>query len=147
MRAPYVLKTPVEPVRPLSFPDKILATENRVYIADSGHNRVLATSSQGHILHQYGDGNPGFVDGNGFAAAFDAPQGMVIADEFLYVADTGNHAIRRINIRNDDVVTMAGTALGLYSAGGFEGAWVGAAALSAGVCAEASDSSTQPRST
>jgi DNA-binding beta-propeller fold protein YncE len=107
--APYVLKPPTGPVRPLSFPDKILATENRVYIADSGHNRVLATSAQGIILHQYGDGSPGFVDGNGFSAAFDAPQGMVIADEFLYVADAGNHAIRRINIRNDDVVTLAGT--------------------------------------
>jgi DNA-binding beta-propeller fold protein YncE len=108
-KTPYVLKPASEPLRPLYFPDKILATENRVYIADSGHHRVLATSSQGLILHQYGDGNPGFVDGNGFSAAFDAPQGMVIADEFLYVADTGNHAIRRINIRNDDVVTLAGT--------------------------------------
>jgi len=109
LRAPYVLTQPSESDRPLLFPDKILATENRVYIADSGHNRVLATSPQGHILHQYGDGNPGFIDGNGFSAAFYAPQGMVIADEFLYVADTGNHAIRRINIRSEDVVTMAGT--------------------------------------
>ena len=114
LHAPYVLKPASEPARPLLFPDKILATENRVYIADSGHHRVLATSPQGLILHQYGDGNPGFIDGNGFSAAFDAPQGMVIDDEFLYVADTGNHAIRRINIRNDDVVTMAGTgAMGL----------------------------------
>ena len=107
--APYVLKPASDPASPLCFPDKILATENRVYIADSGHHRVLATSSQGVILHQYGDGNPGFLDGNGFAAAFHAPQGMVIDDEFLYVADSGNHAIRRINIRNDDVVTLAGT--------------------------------------
>jgi DNA-binding beta-propeller fold protein YncE len=109
--APYVLNPASEPERPLYFPDKILATENRIYIADSGHNRVLATSPQGLIMHQYGDGNPGFVDGSGFAAAFDAPQGMVMADECLYVADTGNHAIRRINIRNDDVVTLAGTGI------------------------------------
>ena len=120
--APYILKQPYEPPRPLYFPDKILATENRVFIADSGHNRVLATSPQGFILHQYGDGNPGFVDGNGFAAAFDAPQGMVIADEFLYVADTGNHAIRRINIRNDEVVTIAGSgAMGLVPSGDYFG--------------------------
>jgi DNA-binding beta-propeller fold protein YncE len=119
---PYVLKQTSVPAGPLFFPDKILATENRVYIADSGHNRILATSPQGFILHQYGDGNPGFVDGNGFDAAFDAPQGMVIADEFLYVADTGNHAIRRINIRNDDVVTIAGTgAIGLEPAGDYFG--------------------------
>jgi DNA-binding beta-propeller fold protein YncE len=122
LHAPYVLKQPSAPVCPLLFPNKILATENRVYIADSGHNRVLATSPQGLILHQYGDGNAGFLDGNGFAAAFDAPQGMVIADEFLYVADTGNHAIRRINIRNDDVVTMAGTgAIGLEPGGDYFG--------------------------
>lgn len=122
LHAPYVLKQASELARPLFFPDKILATENRVYIADSGHNRVLATSPQGLILHQYGDGNPGFIDGNGFAAAFDAPQGMVIADEFLYVADTGNHAIRRINIRNDDVVTLAGTgAMGMEPGGDYFG--------------------------
>ena len=106
-----VLKPVSEPTRPLCFPDKILATENRIYIADSGHNRVLATSPQGLILHQYGDGNPGFVDGNGFSAAFYAPRGMVMVDDCLYVADTGNHAIRRINIRNDDVVTLAGTGI------------------------------------
>ena len=122
LNAPYALKQTPEPARPLSFPDKILATETRVYIADSGHNRILATSPQGHILHQYGDGNPGFMDGNGFAAAFDAPQGMVIDDEFLYVADTGNHAIRRINIRNDDVATLAGSgAMGLEPGGDYFG--------------------------
>ena len=116
--APYVLKPVSEPARPLFFPDKILATQNRIYIADSGHHRVLATSSQGFILHQYGDGNPGFVDGNGFSAAFNAPQGMMIADGFLYVADTGNHAIRRINIRSGDVVTLAGTGIMGREAGG-----------------------------
>jgi DNA-binding beta-propeller fold protein YncE len=109
-------------VRPLSFPGRILATEHRVYIADVGHNRILATSTQGLILHQYGDGNPGFIDGNGFSAAFNAPQGMVMVDEFLYVADTGNHAIRRINIRNDEVVTSAGTgAVGLEATGDYFG--------------------------
>ena len=122
LHAPYVLKALSEPERPLLFPDKILATENRIYIADSGHNRVLATSPQGYILHQYGDGNPGYIDGNGFSAAFDAPQGMVLADEFLYVADTGNHAIRRINIRSEDVVTLAGTgAIGLEPGGDYFG--------------------------
>jgi DNA-binding beta-propeller fold protein YncE len=120
--AAYVLKQPSEPQRPLLFPDKLLATENRVYIADSGHNRVLVTSPQGLILHQYGDGNPGFIDGNGFAAAFDAPQGLVITDEYLYVADSGNHAIRRINIRSDDVVTLAGTgAMGREPGGDYFG--------------------------
>jgi DNA-binding beta-propeller fold protein YncE len=34
---------------------------------------------------------------------------MALAGEFLYVADQGNHAIRRIHIHTDDVVTIAGT--------------------------------------
>ena len=115
--APRALNPTPEPEYPLSFPDKLVATENRIYIADSGHNRILVTSLQGLILHQYGDGHPGFMDGNGFSAAFNAPQGMVLADEFLYVADTGNHAIRRINIRSEDVVTLAGSgAMGLKPA-------------------------------
>jgi DNA-binding beta-propeller fold protein YncE len=122
LSAPYTLKQAPEVVRPLSFPGKILATENRVYIADGGHNRILSTSPRGLILHQYGDGNPGFIDGNGFSAAFDGPQAMVLVDEFLYVADTGNHAIRRINVRNDDVVTIAGSgAIGMEAGGDYFG--------------------------
>jgi DNA-binding beta-propeller fold protein YncE len=122
LNPPYTLKQPADPVRPLSFPDKILATENRIYIADSGHNRILVTSPQGLIVHQYGDGNPGFLDGDGFSAAFDGPQGMVMADDFLYVADTGNHAIRRINILTDEVATLAGTGtMGREPAGSYFG--------------------------
>ena len=42
-------------------------------------------------------------------AAFSNPQGMVLTDEFLYVADTGNHAIRRIRRHSGEVETVAGT--------------------------------------
>jgi DNA-binding beta-propeller fold protein YncE len=117
---PYVLKPPSEPEGSLAFPDKLVATETRIYIADSGHHRILAASPRGLILQQYGDGNPGFMDGNGFSAAFNGPQSMVLADEFLYVADTGNHAIRRINIRSEEVVTLAGTgAMGVRPTGDY----------------------------
>ena len=93
----------------LSFPGRIVATQDKLFIADSGHNRILVVSSSGQVVRQYGSENAGFIDGNGSTAAFDNPQGMVLADDFLYVADTGNHAIRRIHIRSNDVVTIAGT--------------------------------------
>ena len=93
----------------LSFPGRVVATQDRFYIADSGHNRILVVSSSGRVVRQYGSEVAGFIDGNGSAAAFDNPQGMVLADDFLYVADTGNHAIRRIHTRTNDVVTIAGT--------------------------------------
>jgi len=93
----------------LSFPGRIVAASDRFYVADSGHNRILVLSSRGQMLRQYGSEAAGFIDGNGTSAAFNNPQGMTLADEFLYVADEGNHAIRRIQIRTGDVDTIAGT--------------------------------------
>jgi len=92
----------------LSFPGRLVASGNRLFIADSGHNRILVTSRSGVVLRQYGSASEGFLDGNGESAAFNNPQGMVLADDFLYVADAGNHAVRRIHIRTDDVDTIAG---------------------------------------
>jgi len=53
------------------------------------------------------------VEANGpsAAAAFSSPQGLAIdaAGRFLYVADTGNHAIRRVDLEAGTVATLAGT--------------------------------------
>jgi len=100
----------------LSFPGRIVAAPNRFYIADSGHNRILMVSSGGQVIRQYGSSGAGFIDGHGTDAAFDNPQGMALVDEFLYVADTGNHAIRRIHTRSNDVVTIGGTGKAATSA-------------------------------
>jgi DNA-binding beta-propeller fold protein YncE len=94
---------------PLSFPGKVLVSGSRIYIADSGHNRILETTEHGHIVRQFGSDNCGFNDGSCMGAAFNNPQGMVLADGFLYVADTGNHAIRRIRRHGGEVETIAGT--------------------------------------
>jgi len=98
-----------EPQTLLSFPGRILVSGDRIYIADSAHNQILVTSRQGNILRRYGSTSPGFIDGESMSAAFNNPQGMALRDQFLYVADEGNHAIRRINVRSDEVTTIAGT--------------------------------------
>ncbi|MCK5481027.1 MAG: redoxin domain-containing protein [Gammaproteobacteria bacterium] len=103
-----ILQSP-EPAGVLSFPGRIVASDSKVYIADSGNNRILVASNSGSVLRQYGGETAGLIDGDGGSAAFNNPQGMVLVDEHLYIADEGNHAIRRINIRNNDVVTVAGT--------------------------------------
>jgi DNA-binding beta-propeller fold protein YncE len=92
----------------LSFPGRVAVSGDRLFIADSGHNRILVISRSGVVLRQYGSEDKGFIDGQGEAAAFNNPQGMVFNDDFLYVADAGNHAVRRINLRTDDVDTIAG---------------------------------------
>jgi len=100
-----------EPAGILSFPGRIIVSDSKIYIADSGHNRILVASSTGCVQRQYGSDAPGFIDGNGDAAAFNNPQGMALDDEYLYVADEGNHAIRRINLRTDDIDTIAGNGI------------------------------------
>jgi thiol-disulfide isomerase/thioredoxin len=92
----------------LYFPGRLVAAGSKLFIADSGHNRILVMSRSGVIQRQYGSDSEGFLDGNGESAAFNNPQGMVLVDNFLYVADAGNHAVRRINVRTDDVDTIAG---------------------------------------
>ncbi len=41
-------------------------------------------------------------------ASFDHPQGMALDGETLYVADTENHLIRKIDLTNQQVSTLAG---------------------------------------
>ncbi len=107
--APLEVRLRPEPVSDLSFPGKVLATGNRVYISDSGHNRVVEATHDGRITRLFGSRGGGFTDGQGEEAAFCNPQGLALVDDFLYVADTDNHAIRRIHLRDGDVQTVAGT--------------------------------------
>ena len=80
-----------------------------MWIADSGHNRILECNHEGRILRQFGSGNPGYWDGRNQDAGFTDPQGLAIVKDWIYVADTGNHAIRRIRLLSGDVETVAGT--------------------------------------
>ncbi len=98
-------------ITPLAFPGKVLATPNNLFIADSGHHRIVVSSLDGEIRHLIGTGNQGLVDGSFTEAEFFAPQGMAFdaENQFLYVGDTENHALRRVDIKNHIVETIAGT--------------------------------------
>ena len=95
----------------LSFPGKVLvdASGDRLFIADSNHNRILVTSLKGAVKEVIGSGDEGLADGNFDSAAFNHPQGMALVEEVLYVADTENHAIRRVDLSARSVETIAGT--------------------------------------
>ncbi|MHB1240964.1 MAG: alkyl hydroperoxide reductase, partial [Gammaproteobacteria bacterium] len=108
-RAPTVTPRPhPEPRVPLSFPGKVCASSDRVYLSDSGHNRILELRPNGTVVRVFGSGSLGLVDGRLEESSFNDPQGLTRADEFLFVADTGNHAIRKIHLLSGEVQTIAG---------------------------------------
>lgn len=94
---------------PLSFPAR-LATgpEGNIFIADSGHHRILEIDPTGKIKATIGTGERGLKDGTYNHAQFNQPRGIIMLGDILYVADTNNHAIRKIDLKKQTVVTIAG---------------------------------------
>lgn len=100
--------TGAEPRHALRFPGGILLHDNRLYVSDTGHHRVLECTLEGQVLRQFGTGRPALTDGALSDAEFRHPRGMCVLREYLYVADTGNHALRRIRLLDGEVHTVLG---------------------------------------
>ncbi len=105
---PVRLRRSGEPPLPLRFPVGLALSGNYLYVADSGHHRVLECDTSGRILRQFGSGSPGFIDGPMELAALSRPHGLFVQRDVLYVADTGNHAVRAIELRTGDIATVCG---------------------------------------
>jgi hypothetical protein len=90
-----------------------LATDGagNVYVADHVNNTIRKVTPAGVVTTLAGTaGDAGSADGAGPDARFDGPYGLVRdAAGNLYVADSGNHTIRRITTAGV-VTTLAGTA-------------------------------------
>lgn len=72
-------------------------------MADSGHHRILIVNSEGIVLSTIGGGEnceTGFVDGSYQEARFHSPQGVAFENDVIFVADTENHAIRKVGSPN-----------------------------------------------
>jgi DNA-binding beta-propeller fold protein YncE len=95
----------------LRFPGKVLADDvgKRLFIADSNHNRIVVATFDGKLLHTIGSGAVGHADGAFANCSFNHPQGMALVGELLYVADTENHLLRKIDFAAKIVATVAGT--------------------------------------
>lgn len=98
---------------PLLYPGKVLAdsASGTLWIADTGHHRLVWANLDGSDARVIGNGAPGADDGDTETASFRSPQGMALDPErgWLYVADTGNHLIRRVELATGEVQTVAGT--------------------------------------
>ncbi len=109
MAAGPVRRSGAEPRLPLAFPSGLAVGENHLYVADTGHHRILECTHSGRVLREFGTGHGDMVDGPPGDAAFRNPRGLCLVRESLYVADTGNHALRRIRLLDGAVETVLGT--------------------------------------
>lgn len=112
------------PSSPLLFPGKVTVDQvtNRLVIADTGHHRILVIWKNGQIQYSIGGPNPGRKDGMFSEATFNSPQGVAIMNNIIYVADTENHLIRKIDLQAEKVSTVAGIGIqGTDKEGGAEG--------------------------
>jgi DNA-binding beta-propeller fold protein YncE len=95
--------------QPLLYPGKVLADEpsNRLFIADSNHNRIVVSTLDGALVEVIGSGLQGDNDGIFSQARFNRPQGLALDANQLYVADTGNNQVRVVDFEARAVHTVA----------------------------------------
>jgi hypothetical protein len=84
------------------------AASGRLFISDSGHHRIVVADLTGKLIATIGSGQQGAKDGDFATVQFDHPQGMVLRGETLYVADTENHLLRKVDLKSKNVTTIAG---------------------------------------
>ena len=121
-----------QPPTPLRFPGKVLADEEggRLFISDSSQHRVVVASLAGELQAVIGSGTLGRTDGDFATATFNNPQGLALRGSTLYIADTENHSLRKVDLAKKTVATIAGT--GIQRRGAWPGAKGVAAALAEG---------------
>ena len=106
-----IATSPSAPDTPLRYPGKVLAdaASSHLWIADTQHHRIILSTLDGNVLAVIGRGVAGSADGDFASATFRQPQGLALQNGQLYVADTGNHLVRRVNLTMQRVDTIAGT--------------------------------------
>jgi len=113
--APPASKLAGLPLRPLAFqsgglatPAGIAVSPSEIAIADTGHNRIVLADHSGKLQAIIGSGCTGDADGDYAHAEFDRPHGLMFHDGALYIADTDNQTIRRVDLGKRTVTAIAG---------------------------------------
>jgi len=94
----------------LSSPGQVVvdSERRRLLVADTDHHRVVILDFSGQVQHVIGTGAAGRTDAACEEALFRYPRGIAADADFIYVADTGNRIIRRVDRRAHQVTTIAG---------------------------------------
>jgi len=93
--------------------------DGQVVLTEAGANRVVRLDGTGKVTVLAGSGKRGFRDGAGEAAEFAQPHNLAVApDGTIYVADTMNHRVRKLEPKTGTVTTFAGGEKGFAGDGG-----------------------------
>lgn len=79
--------------------------DGMLYVADSHNNCIRRIDSAGNVTTYAGTGAAGLVNGDRLQAQFSMPTDLVIFGGFMYIADSLNNCIRRIDMSNGQVST------------------------------------------
>ncbi len=91
----------------LQHPQDVTWAPGAVYIADTYNHKIKRMElSTLRIVTVAGNGSQGCTDGDALSASFDEPAGISYRDGIVYVADTNNHSIRRLDIEDETVDTI-----------------------------------------
>jgi hypothetical protein len=96
----------------LQHPYHVAVHAGIVYVADTYNNKIKRLDPTTRRVETFlGSGEEGADDGDAVVATFDEPQGLAVADDVLYVADTNSHALRAADLRSSRprVVTLTTT--------------------------------------
>jgi CSLREA domain-containing protein len=92
-----------------------------IYIADTGNNRIRKVNTAGTITTVAGTGVAGYFGDGGLAtsARLNGPRGVAVdASGNIYIADTENHRIRRVDAASGMIITVAGDGIAGFSGDG-----------------------------
>lgn len=99
--------------QPLAGPRSLAVDPENLWIVLREGNSVWRIDRKTkRIYHVAGSGEKGFTGDGGLAkdATFRGPKGIAVQpQEALFVADTENHAIRRVDLRSGRITTIVGT--------------------------------------
>jgi len=74
------------------------SADGYLYVVDSGNNSIRRLDLSGNVVTYAGSQRGGLVNGARLQAQFQCPMGIAIYGGYMYIADSMNNAIRRVDM-------------------------------------------------